>query len=106
MKFLARSLGLLLVAAGFIGLVIDGTRSIVNHAVSFVSISDAAGTLVQGGPMGFERLVAARVYPWLWDPFVSQLLLLPASITGFILGALLLWAGQKPLEPIGYLAGR
>ncbi len=106
MKFLARSLGLLLVAAGFVGLVIDGTRSIVNHAVSFVSISSAAGALYPGGPTGFEGHVAARTYPWLWDPIVSHLLQLPASLTAFIIGALLLWLGQKPLEPIGYLAGR
>ena len=106
MKFLARSLGLLLVAAGFIGLVIDGTRSIVNHKVSFTSISSAAGTLFPGGQAGFEGQVAARTYPWLWDPFVSQLLQLPASVTAFLLGALLLWLGQKPLEPIGYFAGR
>jgi hypothetical protein len=106
LKFLARSLGLLLVAGGFIGLVIDGTRSIVNHTVSFVSISDAAGALFPGGSMGFEGQLSARTYPWLWDPFVSHLLQLPASLTGFLVGALLLWAGQKPLEPIGYFAGR
>lgn len=106
MKFLARSLGLLLVAAGFVGLVIDGTRCIVNHTVSFVSVSDAAGTLFPGGPTGFEGQLAERTYPWLWDPFISHLLQLPASLTAFIIGALLIWLGQKPLEPIGYLAGR
>ncbi|HZH08997.1 MAG TPA: PetM family of cytochrome b6f complex subunit 7 [Microvirga sp.] len=106
MKFLARSFGLLLVAAGFIGLVIDGTRSIVNHTVSFVSISSAVGTLFPGGPMGFEGQVAARTYPWLWDPFVSHVLQFPASVSAFLVGAMLIWLGQKPLEPIGYLAGR
>lgn len=85
---------------------IDGTRSIVNHTVSFVSILDAAGALFPDGAMGFERQVAARTYPWLWDTFVSQLLQLPASVTAFLVGALLIWLGQKPLEPIGYLAGR
>lgn len=106
MKFLARSLGLLLVAAGFIGLVIDGTRSIVNQTVSFISISGAVGTLFPGGPMGLEGQLAASTYPWLWDPFLSQLLQLPASVTAFLVGALLLWLGQKPLEPVGYFAGR
>jgi hypothetical protein len=32
--------------------------------------------------------------------------LLPASIVGFLLGAALLWLGQKPPEPIGYRAER
>ena len=34
------------------------------------------------------------------------LLQLPASVTAFILGALLLWVGQRSVEPIGYAAGR
>jgi hypothetical protein len=27
---------------------------------------------------------------------------MPASVIGVVLGALLLWLGQKPPEPIGY----
>lgn len=95
-----------MVAAGFIGLVIDGTRSIVNHAISFVSLSGAAGTLFPGGASGFEGRIAEKTYPWLWDSFVSHLLQLPASATGFMIGVLLLWLGQKPFESIGYLANR
>ena len=38
LRFLARAVGLLLVAAGFVGLVIDGTRSMANSAVSFTPL--------------------------------------------------------------------
>ncbi|MGO4386710.1 PetM family of cytochrome b6f complex subunit 7 [Microvirga sp. 2YAF29] len=106
MKFVARTLGLLLVAAGFVGLVIDGTRSMVNQSVSFVSIEGAAGTLFPGAVKGLEGQLAGQTYSWLWDPFMVQLLQLPASVTGFLIGALLLWLGQKPLEPIGYVFDR
>ena len=106
MKFLARSFGLLLVAAGFVGLVIDGTRSIVNNAVSFAPIGKVAGTIFPSSMAGLEGNIAQRGYPWLWDPIATYVLQMPASLTGFLLGALLLWLGQKPLEPIGYLAGR
>jgi len=106
LKFLARSLGLLLIAAGFIWLVIDGTRSIVNNAVSFASIGKVAGTLFPGGMAGLEGSMAQRGYPWLWDPITTHVLQMPASLTAFLIGALLLWMGQKPLEPIGFLAGR
>jgi hypothetical protein len=106
LKFLARSLGLLLVAAGFVGLVIDGTRSIVNQAVSFVTIEGAAGTLFPGAVTGLEGQIAGRSYSWLWDPYLIQFLQLPASVTGFLIGALLLWLGQKPMEPIGYVFNR
>ena len=84
MKFLARSLGLLLVAAGFVGLVIDGTRSIVNNAVSFAPIGKVAGVLFPGGMAGLEGSIAQRGYPWLWDPIVTNFLQLPASLTGFV----------------------
>ena len=106
LKFVARSLGLLLIAAGFIGLVIDGTWSIVNNAVSFAPIGKVAGLLFPGGMAGLEGSIAQRGYPWLWDPIVTNFLQMPASLTGFAIGALLMWIGQKPLEPIGYLAER
>jgi hypothetical protein len=106
LKFLSRSLGLLLVAAGFIGLVIDGTRSIVNHAIWFAPLGGVVNFLVPGGVSGLQAQVAVPSYPWLWDPIFTNLLQVPASLAGFLLGALLLWLGQKPLEPIGYMAGR
>jgi hypothetical protein len=106
LKFLARSLGLLLIAAGFVGLVIDGTRSIVNNAVSFAPLGKVAGIIFPGSTAGLEGGMMQRAYPWLWEPIATYGLQLPASVTGFIIGALLLWLGQKPLEPIGYLAER
>lgn len=106
MKFLARSLGLLLVAAGFVGLVIDGTRSLVNHTVSFVSLEGAMATLFPGVAAGMQGSLAERTYSWLWDPYLIQALQLPASVTAFLIGALLLWIGQKHMEPIGYAFDR
>ncbi|MCB5174142.1 MULTISPECIES: PetM family of cytochrome b6f complex subunit 7 [Microvirga] len=106
MKFLARTLGLVLVAAGFIGLVIDGTRSIVNNGISFASVGTMMGTFFPGGVAELESRVAQPSLAWLWDPIMVSLLQLPASLTGFLLGALLLWLGQRSMEPIGYLAGR
>ena len=106
MKFLARSLGLLLIAAGFVGLVIDGTRSIVNNTVSFAPLGKVIGVIFPGSMAGLEGGMTQRAYPWLWEPIATYGLQLPASVTGFIIGAFLLWLGQKPLEPIGYLAER
>jgi len=106
LKFLARGLGLLLVAAGFIGLVVDGTRSIVNNGLSFAPLSGVVNIVYPGGVSVLEAKIAIPSYPWLWDPVFTNLLQVPASVAGFLIGALLLWLGQKPLEPIGYAAGR
>lgn len=106
MKFLARSLGLILVAAGFVGLVIDGTRSIVNNALSFTSVAGIIDVLVPGGTATLQAKVVSRAHAALWDPVITSVIQLPASVTAFLLGAFLIWLGQKAAEPIGYLAGR
>src|SRR5688500_10480462 len=103
-RFLARIAGLLLVAAGFVGLVVDATRSLANSRTSFTSLGDLAAILF---PRSFPLLkpaIAGQVHPFLWDPILLNLFLLPASVLSFVIGALLLWLGQKPEEPIGYPA--
>jgi hypothetical protein len=94
--------GLLLAAAGFVGLVIDGTRSIANNQVTFTPLGELAFTLFPRSFPLIEPAVTRHVHPFLWDPVLLKFFLLPASVIGFALGALLLWLGQKPAEPIGY----
>jgi hypothetical protein len=101
-RFLARLIGLILVAAGFVGLVIDGTKSIANSKVQFTPLGELAFTLFPKQFPLIEPAVTRHVHPFLWDPVLLNLFLLPASVVGFVLGAVLLWLGQKPAEPIGY----
>jgi hypothetical protein len=102
-RFLLRVLGLLLLAAGFVGLVIDATRSVANSQVVFTPFGELAFSLF---PRSFPLLEPAvtRIHPVLWDPIVRNLLLMPASVFGFALGAALLRLGRRPPEPIGYRA--
>ena len=105
-RFLVRMLGLLLLAAGFVGFVIDGTRSIANGRLIFAPLGEV---LFAAFPKMFpliEPAVTRHVHPALWDPVLLNFFLLPASVVAFVLGAILLWLGQKPVEPIGYLTGR
>ncbi len=104
-RFLARFLGLALLAAGFVGLVIDGTRSIANNAVSLTPLGEVAFRLFPRSFPLLEPAVTRHVHPFLWDPVLLNLLLLPAGLVAFALGALLLWLGRKPPEPIGFLSG-
>jgi hypothetical protein len=104
-RFLVRFLGLILVAASFVGLVIDGTRSIANGTVSFTPLGEVAFRLFPKSFPLIEPAVTRHVHPLLWDPVLLNLFLLPAAVMGFVLGALLLWLGRKREEPIGYLAG-
>ena len=105
-RFLARVIGLILVAAGFVGLVIDGTKSIANSRVMFTPLGELAFALFPKQFPLIEPAVTRHVHPVLWDPVLLNFFLLPASLVGFVIGALLLWLGQKPAEPIGYAVGR
>ncbi|WP_157961461.1 PetM family of cytochrome b6f complex subunit 7 [Microvirga flavescens] len=107
MKLLARLLGLVLVAGGFVGLVVDGTRSLVNNALSLATIREVVEALSSQAIPRLQAVVTQNLGLWLWDPVLVDLLRVPASIAAFVLGICLLWFGQqKPPEPIGYLASR
>lgn len=105
LRFLARALGLILVAAGFVGIVIDGTRSIANGTVMFTPLGEAA-LRIFGERYLLLQPAVERLHPALWDPVVLNLTLLPGSVVAFLLGVVLLWLGQKPPEPIGFATGR
>ena len=104
-RFLARLLGLLLVGAGFVGLVIDGTRSLANGVLSFTPLGELAYELFPTRFPLIEPAVTRHVHPMLWDPVLLNFFLLPASVFGLLVGFVLLWLGQKPPEPIGFAAG-
>jgi hypothetical protein len=106
LRFFLRTLGLLLVAAGFVGLVIDATRSIANSRIAFTPLGELAFTLFPKSFPLLEPAVTRHVHPFLWDPILLNILLFPASVVGFAFGAALLWLGQKPAEPIGYAVER
>ena len=105
-RFLLRSLGFLLLAAAFVGLVLDGARSIANGALSFTSLADVALALAQERWLALRPLVEARLHPMLWSHGLEPLSRAPASILALVVGAAALRLGQPPREPIGHLARR
>jgi uncharacterized iron-regulated membrane protein len=105
LRFLARLLGLVLLAAGFVGLVVDGTRSIANGALSFTALGEV-GYRLFGERYLLLQPTVEKVHPFLWNSIVLNLLLAPAALFAFMLGVVLLWLGRKPEEPIGYATRR
>ena len=106
LRFLARALGLVLVAAGFVGLVIDGTRSIANGSLMFTPLGEVAFRVLGERYLLLQPAIERHIHPLLWDPVILNLTLLPASVVAFSVGVLLLWLGQKRPEPIGFATGR
>jgi hypothetical protein len=106
LRFLARVLGFILIAAGFVGIVIDGTRSIANGTVMFTPLGEAAFRVFGERYLLLQPAIERHVHPVLWDPIVLNLTLLPGSVVAFLLGVALLWLGQKRPESIGFAPGR
>ena len=104
LPFFSRALGLVAMAGGFVQLCYDGARSIANNAPRVTSLAD----LIQALPQ--ERVAAlggavGRAAPWAESVVLAPLGLVPAALVGLVLGALLIWLGQPPREPIGFLTG-
>ncbi len=89
LKILARLAGLLLLAGGFIALVVDGTRSIAGGRLAVASLHRGLSEL---DPALFESLRTglAQKSEWLWDPLATNLLALPVSLVFLGLGGLLI----------------
>lgn len=105
LRFVARALGLLFMAAGFVGFVVDATRSIANGALAFTPFGEIAYGLFKERYLLLQPWIERNLHPAAWEYAVLPVTLAPASVVAFLAGLLLLWIGQKPREPIGYLAG-
>jgi hypothetical protein len=106
MRFLARLIGFLCVAGGFVALVVDGTRAIANGAWAPVALADVAA---KAFPKLFPLLEPAvrNVHPLLWSPVLTSLFAAPTFLVGMGFGSLLLLLGRRPArQDAAFLAGR
>jgi hypothetical protein len=100
-RLVLRLLGVLLLAAAFAALIIDGTKSIAASAVIY---TPAADTAAQMFPDKFKLLQPAleRIHPMLWNPVMADILRLPVWVIVAIVGMICLLLGRKPRPKIGY----
>lgn len=106
MRFLLRLLGYLLVAGGFVSLVIDGARSIANSSLRYTPVDLAVTTLSGARGEALRPLVERHLPAWVWDPVLANLLLAPVALVALLLGFLLLKLGTPPEPVIGVVTRR
>ncbi len=106
MRFMLRLLGYLLIAAGFVALVLDGTRSIANSALQFTPLGEVAATLMRDRYSQLQPLIERNLHPQLWDPVLVSLLRAPASIAALLIGFFLLRLGAPARRKIGIVTRR
>jgi hypothetical protein len=97
--FIARFIGLWMIAGALVALVIDGTKTIAASTLtvtplgqSWYAISPSTLMSAQGFVQG---TVESYIGHWLWDPLIVWLLLLPTWLVLGLFGTWLVYVGRK-----------
>ena len=101
-RFLLRTLGLLFLAAAFIFLVYDGTRSIAANVLLYSKVDEIWSLLHTASLQQLQPSIQKHAPPWLWDPVVTTVLDAPAVVVLGIIGAILILLGRRKKPLIGY----
>jgi hypothetical protein len=101
-RFILRSLGWWILAAGFVFFVYDGTKSIAGDQLFFTKLSDVWNGLSATSLLLVRPAVEQHVAQWLWDPVILSVLNAPAWLVFAIFGAVLMLLGRKRKPLIGY----
>lgn len=105
-RFALRLVGLLIVAGGFVLLVIDGTRSIAGQGLFFTSVAESWRGLHGSSLLDLEQAIAVRGLDWLWDPVMLVALALPTAAVALAVGAVLMALGRRREPRIGVIGRR
>ncbi len=101
-RFLLRSLGLLFLAAAFVFLVYDGTRSIAANQLVFTNVGEVWSLAHPASLQQLQPWIESHGPHWLWDPVVTSVLSGPAAMALGVVGALLIPLGRRRKRLIGY----
>lgn len=101
-RFLLRTLGLLCLAAAFVFLIYDGTRSISDNAVEYTKVEDVWSLVHTPSLQRLQPWIESHGPHWLWDPVATTILGSPSAVTLAILGAIMIPLGRRRKRLIGY----
>lgn len=98
-----RLLGFLLLAAGFVGAVMDGARSLAASSLDYARIGETA-LLLLGDRFGqLQPAVERNLHPLVWNPVMTTLLMFPTALLLLGLGLICHRIGRPPPILIGHV---
>ena len=100
-RFLLRFLGLWVLAAGFIFLIYDGTKSIAGNQLFLTKVQDVWGSVHQASLLTLKPKLI-DISGFLWDPVMTTFLDQPIALVLAVLGAIMMLLGRKKRALIGY----
>jgi hypothetical protein len=102
-RFLLRFLGLWVLAAAFVFLIYDGTKSIAGNAIFVTKAGDVWFNVHQNSLQLVQPAVERYVGDWLWQSGIQPYLLeQPAWLVLGILAIILILLGRKKKPLIGF----
>jgi hypothetical protein len=101
-RFLLRFIGLWILAAAFIFLIYDGTKSIAGKAVIMKPFGESWNDIHSTSLQLLQPAIERHVAGWLWDPVVLSILTAPTWLVLGIVGIVLIVLGRKQKPLIGY----
>jgi hypothetical protein len=101
-RFLFRALGLIVLAAAFVTVLYDGTKTIAANELSITPLSQIWVTINAASLEALQTGVERQFPPWVWDPGFKAVLTAPAAAVLAVLGAILLLLGRRKKPLIGY----
>jgi len=97
--FLARFVGLWLIAGALVALVVDGTKTIAASRLTVTPLGLAWFSVSPSSLMRtqefVQREVEAYIGHWLWDPIMQWILLAPTWVVFGVLGGWLVYIGRR-----------
>jgi len=97
--FLARFIGLWLIAGALVALVVDGTKTISASRLTVTPLGLAWYSLSPSSLMRtqefVQREVEAYIGHWLWDPIVQWILMAPTWVVFGVVGVWLVYVGRR-----------
>jgi Protein of unknown function (DUF2523) len=100
-RSLLRLTGLVLLAAGFVFFIYDGTKSIADHAIYISKFSQTWTDIHQQSLQAFQAMVEKNA-AWLWHPVIQTILDQPTWLVLGTLGIILILLGRRKKPLIGY----
>jgi hypothetical protein len=101
-RFLLRFIGLICLAAGFILLIYDGTKSIAGNMIYLTNVRTLWELINSASLVKLRPMIESYAGGYVWDPIMVAFLAAPSwSLLG-ILGILFLLLGRKKKPLIGY----
>jgi hypothetical protein len=101
-RFVFRFIGLWTLAAGFVALVRDGTKSIAGNAVFVTALADDWNNIHAASQEALKAAIERYAGPGTWDIVAQYLLAAPTWLVLAIVGSVFMLIGRKKKPLIGY----